>query len=166
MSEHPGAVRFCSRCGSALDARPPTRCPACGYELYVNPRPTGSVVMVRDGRFLAMRRVREPAAGAWDVPGGFCDGYEHPADAAVREAREELGVDVVLGGFLGMWLGRYHYQGEDFPILDSFWLVTAWTGELTLDSGEASELAWLPLADPPPMAFGTQDRALAAARPV
>jgi ADP-ribose pyrophosphatase YjhB (NUDIX family) len=136
----------------------------CGLDLYLNARPTGSVVIVRDGLFLAMRRVREPAAGQWDVPGGFCDGYEHPADTAVREAREELGVEVVLGEFLGMWLGRYHFHGDDFPILDSFWLATIVAGEIVLDLGEASELAWLPLATPPVMAFTTQDHALAAAR--
>ncbi len=155
---------YCPRCGTGLDAAPPTRCASCGYERYLNARPTGSVILVRDGLFLAMRRVREPAAGQWDVPGGFCDGYEHPADAAVREAREELGVHVVLGDFLGMWLGRYHYQGEDFPILDAFWLAELVGGEITLDLTEASELAWLPLADPPAMAFDTQDHALAAAR--
>jgi 8-oxo-dGTP diphosphatase len=51
-------------------------------------------VVVDGDRFLALRRAAEPQAGQWGLPGGFCDGWEHPADAAVRE---ELGVDVAPG---------------------------------------------------------------------
>jgi 8-oxo-dGTP diphosphatase len=134
--------------------------------MFVNPRPTGGVVIVRDGRFLALRRAREPRAGGWDLPSGFCDGWEHPADAAVREAREELGLTVALGDFLGMYLGDYDFQGERLPVLDCYWLAEVLTGELTLDPAEASGAAWLPLEDPPPMAFGTMDQALRAAHAV
>ncbi len=155
--------RHCSRCGAALAADPPTTCAACGYQLFLNARPTATVVIVRDGHFLALRRVREPSAGRWDLPGGFCDGYEHPADAAVREAREELGVTIELVTFLGMYVGDYAFQGEHLPVLDCFWLAEITDGELVPDPSEASELDWLPLADPPAMAFATMDRALRTA---
>ncbi len=156
------AVRFCPRCGQPLAAAPPTRCEACGYALYVNARPTASVIIVEGDRFLALMRAREPNAGRWDIPGGFCDGWEHPEDAAVREAREELGVQVKLGEFVGMFVGSYEFQGESLPVLDCFWLATIEGGELAVDPAEASGYAWLPLADPPPMAFATMDRALRA----
>jgi 8-oxo-dGTP diphosphatase len=156
-------TRYCPRCGAALAAPPPTRCAGCGYELFVNARPTGGVVIVQDGRFLAVRRVREPSAGRWDLPSGFCDGWEHPADAAVREAREELGLTVALGQFIGMFVGGYRYQDEVLPVLDCFWLAQVTGGVLRPDPAEAAEAAWLPLDDPPPMAFDTMDRALSAA---
>jgi ADP-ribose pyrophosphatase YjhB (NUDIX family) len=139
-------------------------CGACGYAQWLNPRPTASVLIVRDGRFLAVRRAREPRAGWWDLPGGFCDGWELPADAAVREAREELGLTVRLGAFVGMYIGEYEYQDEHLPVLDCFWFATVIGGDLVLDPDEASEYGWLPLADPPEMAFATMDRALADAR--
>jgi 8-oxo-dGTP diphosphatase len=151
---------YCPRCGTALAASPPTTCAACGYQLFVNARPTATVVIVRDGQFLALRRVREPSAGGWDLPGGFCDGFEHPADAAIREAREELGVTVRLGAFIGMYVGSYAFQGEELPVLDCFWLADIVAGEIRPDPDEASELAWLPLDAPPVMAFATMDRAL------
>jgi 8-oxo-dGTP diphosphatase len=153
-------ARFCPRCGRELPARPPTTCAACGYALYVNARPTSSVIVIEDGRFLALLRAHQPNAGGWDIPGGFCEGWEHPADAAVREAREELGVQVVLGDFVGMYLGAYEYQGEKLPVLDCFWLASVVDGELAVDPHEASGYAWLPLHDPPPMAFTTMDQAL------
>lgn len=162
------AAQFCPRCAASLPHHPPVACPGCGYALWVNPRPTGSVIIISDTRgsapeasFLAVRRVREPRAGWWDLPGGFCDGWETPADAAVREAREELGLVVRLDRFVGMYIGEYLYQEERLPVLDCFWLATVVGGSLTLDPTEASEHAWLPLADPPPMAFATMDRALA-----
>jgi 8-oxo-dGTP pyrophosphatase MutT (NUDIX family) len=151
---------YCPRCGTGLAGPPPTTCAACGYQLFVNARPTATVVIVRDGRYLAMRRVHEPCSGQWDLPGGFCDGFEHPADAAVREAREELGVTVVLGELIGTYIGRYDFQGETLPVLEFFYFAEIVGGQLRLDPAEGSELAWLPLADPPPMAFPSMNRML------
>jgi 8-oxo-dGTP diphosphatase len=151
---------YCPRCGAALPGRPPTVCSACGYALFVNPRPTGTVVIVRDSTFLALKRAREPRLGWWDLPGGFCDGWELPADAAVREASEELGVQVELTAFLGMYVGSYDYQSETLPVLDCFWRARIVAGDIRPDPSEASDLAWLSLLDPPPLAFATMDRAI------
>jgi 8-oxo-dGTP diphosphatase len=153
-------VTYCTRCAARLPGPPPTTCAACGYQLFSNARPTGSVIIVEGDRFLAIRRVREPNPGWWDLPGGFCDGRELPADAAVREAREELSVEVELLEFAGMYLGDYLFQGETLPVLDCFWVARIKSGEIALDPTEASELTWADLADPPPMAFHTMDAVL------
>lgn len=155
-------ARFCPRCGAGLPAAPPTRCAGCGYALYVNARPTGGVVVTAGDRFLALRRAREPQAGRWELPGGFCDGWELPADAAVREAREELGVEVRLGCFVGMFLGSYHFQGEDLPVLDCFWLAEIISGAVRPDPIEALDYSWFPIDDPPRLAFATMDAAIRA----
>jgi ADP-ribose pyrophosphatase YjhB (NUDIX family) len=129
--------------------------------MFVNARPTASLVLLDGDRFLALRRAAEPMAGRWETPGGFCDGWEHPADAAVREGREELGVEVILGDFVGMYLGSYEYQGETLPVLDSFFMATLPPGrDIVLDPRESSELAWFPVAAPPPLAFSTMDAAV------
>ena len=113
------------------------------------------------GRFLALRRSREPQAGWWETPGGFCDAWEEPAAAAVREGREELGVDVELGPFVGMYVGGYVFQDELLPVLDCFFLARLpQAAVIALDPGESSEYAWLSITDPPKMAFETMDRAL------
>jgi 8-oxo-dGTP diphosphatase len=119
---------------------------------------------VVDGdRFLALRRAKAPRVGLWELPGGFCHGWEHPVDAAVREAREELGVDVELGAFLGMYLDRYDYQDEALPVLDCFWLARILDGPVTVDPVEALGHAWLPLHDAPTLAFASMDQAVRAA---
>ncbi|MEV4757962.1 NUDIX domain-containing protein [Micromonospora sp. NPDC049559] len=155
---------FCPRCGGRLPAAPPTSCPGCGYQLFVNARPTVGLIVLDDShgrtRFLTLLRAAEPMAGRWEMPGGFCDGWEHPADAAVREAREELGVEIRLGDFVGMYLGDYDFQGERLPVLDSYYLATLPDGEISLNPAESADLAWYDLVDPPPLAFATMDAAV------
>jgi 8-oxo-dGTP pyrophosphatase MutT (NUDIX family) len=82
---------------------------------------------------------------------------EHPADAAVREAREELGIEVRLDGYVGMYVDRYAFQGETLPVLNHCWTARS-TG------AEATSHGWLSLMDAPEMAFRSMDRAIADVR--
>jgi ADP-ribose pyrophosphatase YjhB (NUDIX family) len=137
-------------------------CTACGYEAYNNARPTASLLVVDDAeRLLLLKRARPPRPGWWETPGGFCDGWEEPAQTALREGREELGVEVELGPFVGMYIGDYEFQGERFPVLDCFWLARLPDGAtIVLDPAESTEARWFPLNDPPPLAFSTMVRAV------
>jgi 8-oxo-dGTP diphosphatase len=143
-----------------LAEAPPNTCVECAYQMFVNARPTASVIVVDGDKFLVLKRAIEPKAGLWEVPGGFCHGLEHPAEAAIREAREELGVQVNLGDFVGMYVGSYDFQGETLPVLDSFFLATVPAGEEIVINHESSDLDWFSLYDPPPLAFATMDAAM------
>ena len=99
---------FCAYCGSPLDSVPPTQCEACGEHLWNNPKPCGSAIVVHDGKALLVKRARDPWGDHWDIPGGFCDEAELPADAAVREVTEETGLTgIVLTQYLGAWIDTY-----------------------------------------------------------
>ncbi len=57
--------------------------------------------IVRSGRLLAARRTAPAAAaGRWELPGGKVERGESPAEALVREIREELGCDVMVDSWL------------------------------------------------------------------
>lgn len=69
-------------------------CPKCGLqnEEYRNPKPTADIIVEIGGKVLLVRRKNPPYG--WAIPGGFINYGESAEDAAVREIREETGVEV------------------------------------------------------------------------
>lgn len=57
-------------------------------------------VIHKDGKFLMVRRRFEPNKGRWALPGGLLELGEDPEEAAKREVREELGLEVEVEGLL------------------------------------------------------------------
>ncbi len=72
------------------------KCPDCGTEipLYKNPVPTVDII-IRIGDEIVLIERKNPPHG-WAIPGGFVDYGESYENAAVREAKEETGLDVTL----------------------------------------------------------------------
>lgn len=150
-------LAYCSGCGGPLGEAPPCVCGRCGAEHWDNPKPCGGAFVAHDGRLLLVQRAREPWTSHWDVPGGFCDGAEHPEAAAVRELREETGLDVRLTGLLGMWIDRYGDE-TTYATLNVYFHAVA--DDLTVSAAAApdeiaavrwftpAELADVPLAFP------------------
>lgn len=66
-------------------------------QLTKSPR-VGCAVIVRDseGRVILGRRAKQPFFGAWVLPGGGVKAFESYSDTAKREAKEELGIDIVV----------------------------------------------------------------------
>ena len=80
------------------------KCPVCGAEIevYANPVPTVDIIIEVKGRGIVLIERKNPPYG-WAIPGGFVDYGESVETAAVREAREETGLDVMLKGVLGVY---------------------------------------------------------------
>jgi 8-oxo-dGTP diphosphatase len=143
---------FCDECGSEATggdpakADPPT-CPTHGprWRLVRN-APCAEVIVERDGRALLGRRARPPLEGLWEIPGGFVDRNEHPVEAAVREMREELGIDVTLTGLVGTYLEQSAF-GECLEI--TAYTATTDDTEIRPDPNEVSEWGWFAPADFP-----------------
>jgi mutator protein MutT len=55
-----------------------------------------SVAIWRGGEALLVRRARPPMASIWSFPGGLVETGERLEEAAVREVREETGLDVEI----------------------------------------------------------------------
>lgn len=162
-------IRFCWRCAAVLPAVPPTTCAVCGEVHYVNPKPCGNAVVIHEGRLLLVRRARDPAAGAWTIPGGFCEGDEHPRAACERELHEEAGVRGRAIAHLGEWMDVYGPPAEDglrIHTVVSGYLVALEdpAAPLRPDPAEATEATWFPIgALPEPIAFPAHVPAMIAA---
>ena len=50
-----------------------------------------------------IRRKNPPYSGSWALPGGFVEYGETVESAALRETKEETGLDVVLDGIVGVY---------------------------------------------------------------
>jgi 8-oxo-dGTP diphosphatase len=72
------------------------RCGQCGADIpvYKNPTPTVDIIIELAGGIVLIERKNPPLG--WALPGGFVDYGESFEDAAVREAKEETGLDVTL----------------------------------------------------------------------
>ncbi len=100
-------AKYCIECGGELgpfaeNGVPRLRCEKCGWIHYLNPYPAAATLTVRDSEVLLVRRGVEPRVGMWCLPSGFEEYEETPEEAAVRETREESGLDVELTGLFSV----------------------------------------------------------------
>jgi ADP-ribose pyrophosphatase YjhB (NUDIX family) len=81
------------------------------------PRLTVEVVLAHDDQIFLTRRSSGPRAGLWHLPGGTVRFGEPVADAVARIGRDELGVELVADGLLGVIEYPSHLEaGIDWPV--------------------------------------------------
>jgi 8-oxo-dGTP diphosphatase len=104
-------------------------------------RCVGAVVHDAAGRLLLVRRANDPGRGLWSLPGGRVEPGESDATAVVRELREETGLEVRAGSFVGS-VSR-PAPGGVFVIFD---YAAAVVGGQLRAGDDASDAAWFDAA--------------------
>ena len=99
----------------------------------------GSVEVV-----LASRRTRKGDL-VWGLPKGLVEQGERPQDAALREVREETGVEARLRKSLGEITYWFVWDGERVRKKVSFYLMDGVGGDLSAHDHEMEEVRWFPL---------------------
>lgn len=148
--------RFCPRCGTSLvlvgeGLEHHASCSSCGFFKYDNPLPTTIGLIGRSRRILLLRRAHEPARGEWDTVGGFLAGGESAEENLVREAREEIGCQVVDLHPVGTYASVYGDTGLT-TVGIAFSCRIADDAVITL-SDENSEYGWFGWDEIPHLAF-------------
>ena len=150
--------RFCPLCGQPLaaaliDHTSRQTCAGCGYIHFRNPAPTISLFIIEGNRVLLGKRSSPFGADSWATPSGYVEFGEDYLSAALREAREETGLDIGVDGILNVTDSIFP-PGQHFL---NIYLLAHVSGGQMQAGDDVSELGWFPLAGPfPEMAF-TED---------
>lgn len=139
---------FCPVCKSdqlIYDGTKQFNCPECNWIYFHNIAAAVAVIIEHNGEFLAVRRNRPPKEGMLDLPGGFVDPGESSEEAAIREIKEELGIELGELNYLCSAPNTYEYKGIGYNTCDNFYLSQVTNREFGIKDNEISELVWLSL---------------------
>jgi len=156
--------RFCPICADELASlhsgpdRGRLGCHRGHFVHYENPAVTAFALVERDGHYLVLKRSQEPYRGRWELPGGFVEERETPAEAVRREIYEETGLRARALSIVGAYTSRYGDDGK--WTVDVAFYCQAPEGELRL-SDESSGSTWAAIEQMPTLAFAGERSAVA-----
>lgn len=115
---------MCPMCGSKNIQCKENRkwiCPDCGFDLYCNvAAAVGVIFSDKYNNVLFEIRAKDPRKGFLALPGGFVD-FDEPAEvAAVRECKEEIGVEIDKVDFVCTYPNTYEYKNIQYKTCDMF----------------------------------------------
>jgi 8-oxo-dGTP diphosphatase len=148
--------RYCPLCGHTLQAKILNAsetarlvCGRCKFVFYLDPKVVAGTIGTIDSKIILLKRGIKPSYGKWVFPGGYVDRGESVQEAAIRETKEEVNLDVEIDRLLNV----YSYPGE--PIIIIVYTVNVVGGGLR--SGDEAievktfsieEIPWQELAFP------------------
>ncbi|MDL1943603.1 NUDIX hydrolase [Chloroflexi bacterium CFX2] len=150
-----GLFKLCPFCGTPLlmmesDHTPRPACSSCGFVQHRNPAPTVSVLVVDGEQVLLGKRGGDPGKGTWSLPSGYIEYEEDFLTTAIREVKEETGLDVMVESVINVISSfvspKFHFLGL---------YVAAQVVGGTLKAGDDLDaVEWFPLNGPlPAMGF-------------
>jgi len=125
---------------------------------------SGGVVFRREGEGIEVVLVSVGARGRWQLPKGLVDPGETPEQTAIRETREEAGVEADLVGPLDTiaywYVGTKGAQRVRFHKRVFFFLLAYRTGDVRDHDHEVNEARWVPIAEARAMLAFKNERAV------
>lgn len=108
----------------------------------MTPVPAVGVVCLRGDQVLLIRRGRPPRQGEWSLPGGRIEPGERAVDAALRELREETGIEAELVGLVDVVDGLFPDAGVHYVLID---YAARWLGGEPVAGDDAADARFMPI---------------------
>ena len=125
-----------------------------------NPQVGIGIIITKDNQVLLMKRKGPHGHGTWSTPGGHLDFGETPEGCAAREAKEEVGLDVIDIRFRAVTNDLFEGTGKHYITI---WMEGKSTGEPFIAAEEeVSELGWFTWDSLPQPLFLTLENLLKA----
>lgn len=140
-------LRFCPHCGceqfSALSTKE-FACARCGFHFFTNSAAAVAIIIENaQGEIMLTRRARDPWKGMLDLPGGFVDPGESVEEAAHREIREELGLEIENLRYFASSANKYVFSNYLIETSDICFTCTAASPlSLIKPMDDVSEILW------------------------
>ncbi len=116
----------------------------------IRPVPAAGIVCLRGESVLLVRRATPPRQGEWSIPGGRIEPGETARAAALRELKEETGIEAELGGVIDVVDAMFKTEDGDlthhYVLID---YVATWTAGEPLAGDDAADAQFFPLTDIP-----------------
>lgn len=151
----PGQFKYCPFCGDKLsqvekNGKPRPICPRCEYVQYRNPLPGVVVVVEQDGCVLLGKRKGTYGEGKWGLPQGYIEFEEDFLTAALREVKEETGLEVEIVSILNV---SSNFLAPGLHTLAVILQARVIAGE-PVAGDDLESVGWFPMTGPlPEMAF-------------
>lgn len=121
------AFSYCPHCGKENSEHTEVfRCTSCGFIHYFSPKPgTKAIIRTPSGKIVLTRRNIEPYFGTLDLVGGFLEKGETFEEGLLREAQEELGVQLPVKHitYLGSFAKPYAFRNTLYQVIVPLFLV-------------------------------------------
>jgi ADP-ribose pyrophosphatase YjhB (NUDIX family) len=111
------------------------------------------VIAEHDGKVLLVRRRLNPRRGLWSFPAGFVDFDEVPAEAAVRECREETGLEVEIINLLDVIGGAGYGDADIVIVYHARWMGGERVEDQLRAADDVDRVAFFAPENLPPLAF-------------
>ncbi|WP_333810155.1 NUDIX hydrolase [Flavobacterium sp.] len=141
--------KFCPSCASTHFTFPDNRrfyCEDCGFTYYHNIAAAVAIVFTFEDKVLFTVRNVDPDKGKWDLPGGFIDPNETAEEAACREIREELGLNLQASDlkYITTSPNNYLYKNVPYRTMDIFYECELTSDIIKVEAeDEIQELIWV-----------------------
>ncbi len=100
-------------------------------------------VVEKDNKILMVQEGLDFCYGQWNYPAGHVDEFENITEAAIREVKEETGLDVKLKGVLP--ISETDLKDETHIIIR--FVAEVIGGKITFDSNEILDVKWIDIED-------------------